>query len=335
MSKPEVISDYVIHSAASVFPLMEGDTFQSLVDSIAVHGVQNPIVSYKGEVLDGRNRLRAVMKLRDEGHKVDLPCVEWDSKCGLSAIEWITAQNLDRRHLRDEARAMIGARLARMLKAEAKKVKQASQFNSETGKAAAAKKATPAATADSPSPQKRDRRKSEERTTAAQAAKRMKVSTHKMKQAMAVDKAVEAGEVAPEVVKEIVAGKKKLKDVVPTRSKGKSGESRRKNGQLAHKIAGELMRLRRHVETLAQTDSAYRQEALRELKACMTHLSTTASATTAEPTPRRPDDELRAAVTKRWESMRLWETHWALADMEAVRKLFVEIIRDEQKNAGK
>jgi ParB-like chromosome segregation protein Spo0J len=334
MSKREVISDYVIHSAASVFPLMEGEAFQSLVDSIAVHGVQNPVVSYKGEVLDGRNRLRAVMKLRDEGHKVELPCVEWDSKCGLSAIEWITAQNLDRRHLPDEARAMIGAQFARMIKAEAKKAKQASQFNSETGKAAASKKGTPPATTDSPSPQKRDRKKSEERTTAAKAAKAAKVSTHKMKQAMAVDKAVEAGEVAPEVVKEIVAGTKKLKDAVPARGKAKSGESRRKNGQLAQKITVELIRLRGHVETLAQTDSAYRQEALRELQVCIAHLTRGASSDTSNPAKRQPDDELRAAVRKRWESMRLWEKHWALADMDAVRKLFAEIIRDEQKNAG-
>jgi hypothetical protein len=97
MSKPEKISDYVIHPAASVFPLLEGDRFKSLVDSIAEHGVQNPVVSHKGEVLDGRNRLRAVMQLRDEGHTVELPFVEWDSKCGLSATEWVAAQNLDRR----------------------------------------------------------------------------------------------------------------------------------------------------------------------------------------------------------------------------------------------
>jgi ParB-like chromosome segregation protein Spo0J len=200
---------------------MEGKAFQSLVDSIAVHGVQNPIVSYKGEMLDGRNRLRAVMKLRDEGHKVELPCVEWDSKCGITVTEWIAAQNFDRRHLTEDARAMIGAQLITLIKAEAKKAKKDSQFNSDTGKAAASKKATPAVTADSPSPQKRDRKKSEERTTAAQAAKKAKVSTHKMKQAMAVDKAVEAGEIAPEVVQEIKAGKKKVKDALPAKSKKK------------------------------------------------------------------------------------------------------------------
>jgi ParB-like chromosome segregation protein Spo0J len=317
---------------------MEGKAFQSLVDSIAVHGVQNPIVSYKGEMLDGRNRLRAVMKLRDEGHKVELPCVEWDSKCGITVTEWIAAQNFDRRHLTEDARAMIGAQLITLIKAEAKKAKKDSQFNSNTGKAAASKKAKPAVTTDSPSPQKRDRKKSEERTTAAQAAMKAKVSTHKMKQAMAVDKAVKAGEIAPEVVQEIKAGKKKVRDALPAKGNGKpakSGESRRKNGQLAHKIAVELIRLRGHVETLAQTDSAYRQEVLRELQSCVGHLTRSASTDTAEPANRRPDDELRSAVKKRWESMRLWDKHWALADMEAVRKLFVEIIRDEQNKPSK
>jgi ParB-like chromosome segregation protein Spo0J len=224
MSKPEILCDVEVHPAASIFPLLEGDAFQSLVDSIAVHGVQNPIVCSGNVLIDGRNRLRAVHHLRQQGTAVDLPSVQWQPN-GTTVVEWITAQNLDRRHLPDEARAMIGAQLARMIKAEAKKAKQASQFNSETGKAAASKKGTPPATTDSPSPQKRDRKKSEERTTAAKAAKAAKVSTHKMKQAMAVDKAVEAGEVAPEVVKEIVAGTKKLKDAVPAQGKRKLAKS--------------------------------------------------------------------------------------------------------------
>jgi ParB-like chromosome segregation protein Spo0J len=212
---------FAVHPAAEVFPLIDGEAFERLVESIRKHGVQNPVVYSGNTLLDGRNRIRAVERLAAEGVNVLLPCTEWDGYCEMSAVEWITAQNLDRRHLTEDARAMIGAELARIIKAEAKKAKKDSQFNSDTGKAAASKKATPAATADSPSPQKRDRKKSEERTTAAQAAKKAKVSTHKMKQAMAVDKAVEAGEIAPEVVQEIKAGKKKVKDALPANSKKK------------------------------------------------------------------------------------------------------------------
>lgn len=220
MSFPQIKS-LTVHPAADVFPLIEGDEFDRLVESIRKHGVQNPVVYIGTTLLDGRNRIRAVEKLAAEGVDVPLPSKMWDGYQTTTEVEWIEAQNLDRRHLTDDARAMIGAELARIVKAEAKKAKKASQFNSDTGKAAASKKATPAATADSPSPQKRDRKKSEERTTAAQAAKKAKVSTHKMKQAMAVDKAVEAGEIAPEVVQEIKAGKKKVRDALPAKGKKK------------------------------------------------------------------------------------------------------------------
>jgi hypothetical protein len=54
-----------------------------------------------------------------------------------------------------------------MIDAEAREAQKASQFSSKTAKAAAAKRHDKTATADSPSPQKRDRKKSEARTTAA------------------------------------------------------------------------------------------------------------------------------------------------------------------------
>jgi ParB-like chromosome segregation protein Spo0J len=215
MTSPEKICDYVIHPAASVFPLMEGAAFQSLVDSIAVHGVQNPLVSFKGEVLDGRNRLRAVMKLRDDGHKVDLPCVEWTSPNGMTVTEWIEVQNLDRRHLSDDQRVAIAAALQPMIDAEARESQKASRFKSDTAKAAAARRHDKAATVDSPSPQKRDWKKSEARTTASKLAKRTKTSTHKAKQAISLNKAVQSGAVSPEVQQAVMAGKKKLKDAVP------------------------------------------------------------------------------------------------------------------------
>jgi len=218
MAESEIICDYVIHPAASVFPLLEGDAFQSLVDSIAVHGVQNPIVSYKGEVLDGRNRLRAVMKLRNEGHTVELPFVEWDSECRLSATEWIAAQNLERRHLTDDQRVAIVAAMNRLISAESKAAQKASQFNAATAKAAAKKKSDGTVTAKSSSPKKRDRRKSESRTTAAKVAAKAKTTTHKAKQAITLDKAVEAGIVSPDVQKDVIAGKTKLKDAVPKKS---------------------------------------------------------------------------------------------------------------------
>ena len=204
MSKQEKIFDYVIHPAASVFPLLEGDRFKSLVDSIAEHGVQNPVVSHKGEVLDGRNRLRAVMQLRDEGHTVELPFVEWDSKCGMSATEWVAAQNLDRRHLSEDAYAAAAAALNRILRKEAKE-RQAAGLKKGTKK--------PVGTKSSPR-EKRDEKEKQAASTAGKVAAKAGVSLHKAKQAVKLDQAVAAGVVSEEVQKDVIAGKKKLRDAV-------------------------------------------------------------------------------------------------------------------------
>ena len=228
MGQQEKICDYVIHPAASVFPLLEGERFQSLVDSIAEHGLQNPIVSYKGEVLDGRNRLRAVMKLRDEGHTVDLPCVEWDAKCGMSATEWVAAQNLDRRHLSADAYAAATAAINRILRKEAKERQKAGQFekgksgNPDGKKQARTKRTEPA---------KRDTKAEDARSTAGQVAANAGVSLRKAKQAVALDKAVEAGVISEEVQKDVIAGKKKLRDAVkevPAKAKPRKKAAKKK-----------------------------------------------------------------------------------------------------------
>jgi len=276
MSKPEMIYDYEIHPAASIFPLMEDHAFQSLVDSIAVHGVQNPIVCIGHVVIDGRNRLRAVMKLRDEGHDVALPAVEWGMTGGKTSVaEWVAAQNLDRRHLTDDARIMAAAAIQKMVEAEAAATQRASRFTPEKAKEAGSKKRQKTATADSPSPQKRDRKKSEASTTAGKLAAKAKTSTHKAKQAIAVQKAVDAGDVSPEVVKEIVAGKKKLKDAVPAKSKKKP------------------------TEPLASDDVA---------------------------------SEIRTAAVKSWQRLK---DRFAINEHGELRKVMADIIREEQKQAGK
>jgi hypothetical protein len=48
-----------------------------------------------------------------------------------------------------------------------------------------------------------------------------------------------------------------------------------------------------------------------------------------------PADDLRAAVVKRWGTMSAWDKHWARADMRDVRRLFIEVIREEQKQFDK
>lgn len=259
MAQQEKICDYVIHRAASVFPLLEGDRFQSLVDSIAEHGVQNPIVSYKGEVLDGRNRLRAVMKLRDEGHKVDLPCVEWDDKCGLSATEWVASQNLDRRHLSADAYAAATAAINRILRSEARKKKTANlqkgNDHGRRGKPESTKRSTR---------KKTDTRARDAASTAGQVAAKAGVSLRKAKQAVKLDQAVEAGVIPEQVQKDVIAGKKKLNDAVKQvpAKQNPPKKAAKKNQRAAADVLDDLRLL---LHELLDCDQVSRQQIVEEL----------------------------------------------------------------------
>lgn len=220
---------YSVHPAAELFPLIEGDEFNNLVESIRQHGVQTPIV-YRGTVLlDGRNRLRAVQRLAEEGVQLDPPTLQRDGD-GADDIEWIETQNLARRHLSDDAQVMIAAELWRLVGERNLAAQKASQFNTDTAKAAAKKKSAAAVTTKSSSPKKRDRRKSDANSTVGQVAAKAKKSMHKARQAVAVSKAVEAGELPADAKKDVIAGKKKLKDVVPKKSgsgsKAKAGPAK-------------------------------------------------------------------------------------------------------------
>jgi hypothetical protein len=44
------------HPLANIFPLIEGKDFADLVDDIRLNGLHEPIVLYRGQILDGRNR---------------------------------------------------------------------------------------------------------------------------------------------------------------------------------------------------------------------------------------------------------------------------------------
>jgi hypothetical protein len=128
--------------------------------------------------------------------------------------------------------------------------------------------------------------------------------------------------------------RKKQQPPKPTPA-AKAGSSRAKNGRLAQRITVELIRVRSAVEELGKTDSTYRDAALHELQSCIGHLSRIPTVTPAKSEQRQGGDDLQAAVVQRWERMRLWEKHWGIADMNDVRRLFIEVIRHEQKQNDK
>lgn len=103
----KTIGKYAIHPAADMFPMLEASRFDEFVADIHAHGQQDPIVRvWEGAmplVLDGRNRLRACIRLGIEPRFRDFE--------GTDDVAYVISANLHRRHLNESQRAMVAARL--------------------------------------------------------------------------------------------------------------------------------------------------------------------------------------------------------------------------------
>lgn len=98
--------NYEYHELANLFPLMDESQYSDLVADIKENGLVESIVLHEGKILDGRNRYNAC---NDAG--VEPNFVEYE---GEDALSYVISLNLNRRHLNESQRAMIGARLANM-----------------------------------------------------------------------------------------------------------------------------------------------------------------------------------------------------------------------------
>lgn len=101
---------WMIHPAADLFPEPSGDEYEALRADIAAHGQHEPIVIWRGQLLDGRTRLRACEELHIE------PSIRtWE---GDSPAEYAVSLNLHRRHLSASQRAAIAVDLLPLLEEE-------------------------------------------------------------------------------------------------------------------------------------------------------------------------------------------------------------------------
>jgi ParB-like chromosome segregation protein Spo0J len=101
------------HEIANVWPLMEEDKLDELANDIRVNGLVNPIWTYEGKILDGRNRYKACLIA---GVKPTIK--EYTGDCPTA---FAVSLNDKRRHLPKAARAAIGVELLPYFEADAKK----------------------------------------------------------------------------------------------------------------------------------------------------------------------------------------------------------------------
>ena len=98
---------YTVHSVARLFPLIEGEEFDFLVEDVRTHGVREPILVTGPDasvILDGRNRFRAA---KAAGRVPDFKEVPADA----DPVAVVVSANVFRRNTKKGQVAMIGALL--------------------------------------------------------------------------------------------------------------------------------------------------------------------------------------------------------------------------------
>jgi N6-adenosine-specific RNA methylase IME4 len=94
------------HPLVEIFPPMERTAFTAFVRDIQEHGIREPITTYRGQILDGRNRFFAAEQLG-----IECPTREYT---GDNPLAFVISMNLQRRQLSESQRAMAAARAANM-----------------------------------------------------------------------------------------------------------------------------------------------------------------------------------------------------------------------------
>ena len=96
-------TERAFHPLAEIFPLIEGDDFNSLVADIKANGLIEPIVVFEDLILDGRNRYRACQAAGVEP--------AFRPFTGDDPSAYVISANLQRRHLNVEQRRELLIRI--------------------------------------------------------------------------------------------------------------------------------------------------------------------------------------------------------------------------------
>lgn len=94
------------HEYANLFPMMGENEIQTLSKDIKENGLQESIILFENEILDGRNRYKAC---EIAGVKPIMEQYEGDD-----ALAFVVSHNLHRRHLSESQRSFVASKLANM-----------------------------------------------------------------------------------------------------------------------------------------------------------------------------------------------------------------------------
>lgn len=103
---------YQFHPVCRMFPSMTDEELDALIEDVRANGLRDPIVRWRGEIIEGRHRLQACIAAG-----VAPRFVEWDGAGSL--VAFVFSKNFHRRHLNDSQKAVLGRRLAEELEREA------------------------------------------------------------------------------------------------------------------------------------------------------------------------------------------------------------------------
>ena len=93
------VYDFLPHPLAEVYPLIEGEEFETLVKDIEDNGLIEAITLFEGKILDGRNRYNACRKIKGfKFGKHDFRNLPTDKE-KVDALSFVISKNSHRRHL--------------------------------------------------------------------------------------------------------------------------------------------------------------------------------------------------------------------------------------------
>ena len=119
-ARKEMQELYPVHAAAAVFPEMSEAEYQEFKEDIRKNGQSSPVSLWKGQLVDGRHRMRACSEL---GIGIKTRIIPDDK----DPFVFVVSENLQRRHLNTAQRAMVGARIREHYDREAAERKRSTQ----------------------------------------------------------------------------------------------------------------------------------------------------------------------------------------------------------------